>query len=211
MPTITSRDGTNIVYERSGAGPALILVDGATQTRAAGSRPAVVRILAGEFSVYSYDRRGRGDSVDTQPYAVEREIDDIAASIQAAGGAAHLYGHSSGACLALLAAAELGDRILSLAMYEPPYHTGPDGQRRWGTYINELTDALAGGRHGDAMALFFAYVGMPTTQIEQMRQAPFWAGLEALARLSPTITPPSSEATRPCPSSPPDAFRYPVW
>jgi pimeloyl-ACP methyl ester carboxylesterase len=181
MPTTTSNDGTTIAYDRSGVGPALVLVDGATQTRWAGSKPQLARLLADNFSVYTYDRRGRGDSGDTPPYAVEREIDDIAALIEVAGGAAHLYGHSSGGCLALLAAAKLGGPITSLAMYEPPYHIDADGQRRWGTYITPLTDALSGGRRGDAIALFFAYVGMPTTDIERMRQAPFWADLEALA------------------------------
>lgn len=181
MATLTAPDGTRIAYDRQGSGPALILVDGATQTRASGSKPELAGLLAEHFEVYCYDRRGRGESGDSPPYAVEREIEDLGAVMDLAGGSASVYAHSSGACLALLAAAELGDRVRGLALYEPPYHTDPDGQRRWGTYIAQLTDALASGRPDDAMALFFAYVSVPAEQIEAMRQAPFWAELEAIA------------------------------
>jgi pimeloyl-ACP methyl ester carboxylesterase len=178
---VRSTDGTPIAYDRCGTGPTIILVDGATRTRSAGTKAELVQLLADRFSVYTYDRRGRGDSGDTPPYAVDREIEDLATLIDVAGGAAHLYGHSSGACLALLAAAELGDRVTGLAMYEPPYHTDPDDQLRWAAYIRDLTNALATGRRGDALALFFGYVGVPADNVEAMRQAPFWGGLEAIA------------------------------
>src|SRR5579885_3608486 len=104
MNTVTSRDGTVIAYDRSGAGQPLILIDGAMSTRLGPSKPELVDLLAARFSVYSYDRRGRGDSGDTQPYAVQRELEDLEALIDAAGGPAYLYGHSSGGCLALEAA-----------------------------------------------------------------------------------------------------------
>jgi pimeloyl-ACP methyl ester carboxylesterase len=181
MNTITSSDGTKIAYDQQGDGPPLILVDGAMNSRSSGSKPQLVNLLTPHFSVYIYDRRGRGDSGDTQPYAVEREIEDIEALIAAAGGSANLYGISSGACLALDASAQLGDRVMRLAMYEAPYNDDPEAQRAWGVYINNLTEALATNRRGDAVALFMAYVGVPAAQIDGMRHAPFWAGMEALA------------------------------
>jgi pimeloyl-ACP methyl ester carboxylesterase len=181
MKTLQSKDGTTIAFDKRGEGPALILVDGAMSTRASGSKPELARLLAQHFTVYSYDRRGRGASGDTTPYAVEREIEDIDALIDEAGGSAFVYGHSSGGCLALEAAVKLGDKVKKLAMYEAPYNDDPAAQKAWGEYIKNLTEALASGRRGDAVALFMAYVGIPAAQIEGMRRAPFWAGMEAIA------------------------------
>jgi pimeloyl-ACP methyl ester carboxylesterase len=181
MNTLNSQDGTRIAFDKQGAGPALILVDGALSTRSSGSKPDLAKLLAQRFSVYSYDRRGRGDSGDTKPYAVEREIEDIDSLIDDAGGSAFLYGHSSGGCLALDATVNLGDRVKKLAMYEVPYNDDPAAQAAWGQYIRSLTEALDSGRRGDAVALFMAYVGIPAAQIEGMRHAPFWGGMEAVA------------------------------
>ena len=181
MDIVISADATKIAYDRQGEGPTLILVDGAMQARASGSKPALARLLAAHFAVYCYDRRGRGDSGDNQPYAVGREIEDLAALIDAAGGTACLYGHSSGASLAMESAVALGAQVSKLAMYEPPYNDGPAGRRAWGQYISQLTEALAANRRGDAVALFMAYTGMPADQIEVMRKAPFWPGMEAVA------------------------------
>ena len=181
MDTVRSKDGTRIAFDKQGDGPAVILVDGAMGTRSSGSKPELAKLLAQHFTVYSYDRRGRGDSGDTQPYAVDREIEDIDALIDAAGGSACLHGHSSGGCLALEAAVKLGDRVKKLAIYEAPYNDDPEAQKAWGAYIKNLTEALATNRPGDAVALFMAYVGMPAAQIEGMRHAPFWAGMEAIA------------------------------
>jgi pimeloyl-ACP methyl ester carboxylesterase len=181
MDTVRSKDGTTIAFDEEGAGPALILVDGAMTTRSSGSKPELAKVLAQHFTVYRYDRRGRGDSGDTKPYAVEREIEDINALIDEAGGSAFVYGHSSGGCLALDAAVELGDKIKKLAMYEAPYNDDPEAQKVWGVYIKNLTEALVADRRGDAVALFMALVGMPAAQIEGMRHAPFWAGMEAVA------------------------------
>jgi len=181
MNTLKSKDGTTIAFDKQGNGPALILVDGAMTTRSSGSKPELAKRLAQHFTVYSYDRRGRGDSGDTKPYAVEREIEDIEALIGAAGGAAFLYGHSSGGCLALEATVELGDKVKKLAVYEVPYNDDPEAQKAWGKYIENLTEALASNRRGDAVALFMAYVGTPAAQIEGMRHAHFWAGMEAIA------------------------------
>ena len=176
-----SKDGTAIAFEKQGDGPALILVDGAMTTRSSGSKPALAKLLAQDFTVYSYDRRGRGDSGDTRPYAVAREIEDLDALLDKAGGSAFVYGHSSGGCLALEATANLGDRIEKLAIYEAPYNDDPKAQKAWGEYVKSLTEALASDRRGDAVALFMAYVGTPAAQIEGMRHAPFWAGMEAIA------------------------------
>jgi pimeloyl-ACP methyl ester carboxylesterase len=179
--TVNSNDGTKIAYDKQGEGPALILVDGALCTRTHGSKPELVNLLAPHFTVYSYDRRGRGDSGDTEPYAVEREIEDIEALIDDAGGKAHLYGHSSGACLVLEAALELGDKVEKLAMYDAPYNDNPQATEAWSEYISRLTEALAAGRRGDAVALFMSYIGTPAGQIDGMRGAPFWPALEAVA------------------------------
>ena len=181
MKTVSSKDGTTIAFDEQGDGPALVLVDGAMGTRSSGSKPELARLLAQHFTVYSYDRRGRGDSGDTKPYTVEREIEDIEALIGQAGGSAGLYGHSSGGCLALDATVKLGDKVRKLAIYEAPYNDDPKAQKAWGEYVKNLTEALASNRRGDAVALFMAYVGMPAAQIEGMRRAPFWAGMEAIA------------------------------
>jgi pimeloyl-ACP methyl ester carboxylesterase len=181
METVRSKDGTAIAFEEQGDGPAVILVDGAMTTRSSGSKPELAKLLAKHFTVYSYDRRGRGDSGDTKPYAVEREIEDIDALLDKAGGSAFLYGHSSGGCLALDATVKLGDKVKKLAMYEAPYNDDPEAQKVWGEYIKNLTEALSADRRGDAIALFMALVGMPAAQIEGMRHAPFWAGMEAVA------------------------------
>ena len=181
MNVVTSADGTTIAYDTQGGGPAVILVDGAMQARSSGSKPELAGLLSAEFSVYSYDRRGRGDSGDTLPYAVGREVEDLAALIGAAGGTACLYGHSSGASLAMEAAVALGGQVRKLAMYEPPYNDDRAARLAWREYISQLTKALAAGRRGDAIALFMAYTGMAAEQIEAMRQAPFWPALEAIA------------------------------
>jgi pimeloyl-ACP methyl ester carboxylesterase len=180
MRTVTSKDGTKIAYDKQGEGPAVILVDGALCTRSFGSKPELVKLLAPHFAVYSYDRRGRGDSGDSKPYAVEREVEDIEALIDEAGGMACLYGHSSGAALALEATIRLG-KIKKLAMYEAPYNDDGEAQRAWREYIKQLTQLLAADRRGDGVALFMKLVGTPADQIEAMRHAPVWPMLEAIA------------------------------
>ena len=179
MNTTTSKDGTPIAFDQSGQGPALILVAGALTTRAAW--PPLAARLAPHFSVFAYDRRGRGDSGDTRPYAVEREVEDLDALITEAGGAAYLYGHSSGAALALEAAVKLGDKVTKLAMYEAPYNDESQARRAWKEYIQQLTELLAADRRGDAVALFMQYVGTPADQVEALRHAPVWPMLEAIA------------------------------
>jgi len=181
METVRSADGTAIAYDQAGHGPLLVIVDGAMNTRTSGSKPQLVELLAARFTVVSYDRRGRGDSGDTQPYAAGREIEDIEALIDRAGQAACLYGHSSGGCLALDAAVQLGPKVSKLAMYEAPYNDDPAFQQAWAQYLEQLASDLAGGRRGDAVAAFMTLVGMPAGQVEAMRQAPFWPDMEAIA------------------------------
>lgn len=178
---LRSKDGTAIAFDVMGRGPALILVDGAMTARSSGTKPELARLLAERLTVYTYDRRGRGDSGDTQPYAVEREIEDIDAVIEAAGGSAFLYGHSSGGCLALDATVSLSGKVKKLAMYEAPYNNDPEARKTFREYLEKLAQALGSGRRGDAAALFMRLVGMPDAQIEGMRREPFWAGMEALA------------------------------
>jgi len=182
VPVVISDDGTAIAYEQQGDGPALIVVDGALTARRSESKAQLVELLSPRLTVYIYDRRGRGDSGDSAPYAVQREIEDLAAVIGEAGGSATLYGHSSGACLALEAALALGPgQVSKLAMYEAPYDDDPALREAWRTYLTDMTAALEAGRAGDAVALFMAFRGMPAKEIEVMRQAPFWPGLEAVA------------------------------
>jgi len=181
MPTVRSADGTAMAYDQAGHGPLLIIVDGAMTTRSSGTKPQLVDLLAGHFTVVSYDRRGRGDSGDTQPYTAGREIEDIEALIDQAGSAACLYGHSSGACLAMDAALRLGPKVSKLAMYEAPYNDDPARRQVWTEYLEQLAAALAENRRGDAVALFMRLVGMPADQVDAMRRAPFWPTMEAVA------------------------------
>jgi pimeloyl-ACP methyl ester carboxylesterase len=185
MEKVISKDGTQIAYDRQGQGPALILVDGAIGYRALGFGAGLVKELAPHFTVYDYDRRGRGDSGNTLPYSLEREIEDIDALIQAAGGSAFVYGISSGACLALEAASRLGDRVKKLALYEAPYRWDNGAEQEWQKYWDELSSLLAQGRNGDAVALFMRFVETPEQMIAGMRQAPVWPLLEAVGPTLP--------------------------
>lgn len=181
MDVLTSRDGTKIAYDRQGAGPALILVDGALTVHSSGGKSELASLLAPHFTVYGYDRRGRGESGDTLPYAVDREIDDIEALIDHAGGSAYLYGHSSGGPLAMLAALRLGGKVGKIAIYEAPYNNDPGAQESWSQYLRQLRETLAEGRRGDAVALFMRFIGTPDEQIDGMRRAPFWPVMESVA------------------------------
>jgi pimeloyl-ACP methyl ester carboxylesterase len=178
---VMSKDGTQIAYEKKGAGPAVILVDGALCYRSFGPMQGLAELLAPHFTVYVYDRRGRGDSSNGKPYALDREIEDIDALIQKAGGSAFLFGTSSGGSLVLEAALKLGKKISKLAMYEAPYNSGQAARQQWKEYRQQLTQALAADRRGDAVGLFMQLVGTPADQINGMRQAPVWPMFEAVA------------------------------
>jgi hypothetical protein len=115
------------------------------------------------------------------PYAVDREIEDIEAPVNPGGMSALLHGHSSGGCPALEAARALGTKVAWVAVYDAPHNDDPTAQQAWGEYIRQLGAALSAGRRGDAVALFMHYVGISRQQIADMRQAPFWGGMEAIA------------------------------
>lgn len=179
METAISADGTRLAYDRWGDGPPVIMVAGAFNTRAA-TEP-LGRALAQRFTVLNYDRRGRGDSGDTTPYAVEREIEDIDALIAAAGGSAAVFGYSSGATLALRAAAH-GLRISKLALYEPPFRADDRYPPLRTDLPARLAALVAAGRRGDAVELYQTEaVGIPPEVVAQLRHAPFRPGLEAIA------------------------------
>jgi pimeloyl-ACP methyl ester carboxylesterase len=181
MQIVKSKDSTTIAYDQSGRGPVIILVDGALQYRAFDQGMAqLAELLSPHFTVIHYDRRGRGDSTDTQPYAVEREIEDIEALIDASGGTASLYGISSGAALAMDAAIGLGSRVDKLAMYEAPYNNDETARQSWREYTKKLGDLLAEGRNGDALGLFMRLVGLPEDQLEEMHRHPMWPLWEAV-------------------------------
>ncbi len=182
MQKVISQDGTSIAYDRYGSGPALIFVHGATEHRAVSqTMTKLAELLAPDFTVYHYDRRGRGDSGDTPPYAIEREIEDIDALIQVAGGSAYALGMSSGAVLTLRAAAH-GIGLRKIALYEPPLILDDSRPPLPADYVAQLNSMVQSGRRGDAVALFMtAAVGMPAEYVAPMRGEPFWPGIEAIA------------------------------
>jgi pimeloyl-ACP methyl ester carboxylesterase len=178
MDTVTSRDGTTIAFDRMGDGPSVILVCGGSTDRMANARLGA--LLAPDFTVLNYDRRGRGDSGDTAPYAVEREVEDIEAMVEAAGGSAFLFGTSSGAVLALEAAAS-GLPITRLALWEPPFVLD-ESRRPPADQVERYDEMIAEGRRGDAVEYFMAkVVGMPAEFVAGARSQPWWAATEALA------------------------------
>ena len=185
MKTATSRDGTVIAYDERGAGPPVVLVGGAMNTRSFGPNGSLAELLAERFTVINYDRRGRGESGDTTPYSVESEIEDLDALIEATGGSACVFGISSGAALAL-EAANRGLAIEKLALYEAPFVV--DGSRSPvpDDYLVRLEGLVASGRRGDAVRLFMREgVGLPAVFVVLMRLMPAWSKLKAVAHTLP--------------------------
>jgi pimeloyl-ACP methyl ester carboxylesterase len=181
MQTVTSKDGTTIAFDQTGSWPVVISVAGALQYRAFDQGlTQTAALLAPHFTVIDYDRRGRGDSGDTQPFAVEREIEDIEALIDYAGGSACLYGISSGAALAFEAALALGNKVKKLVMYEAPYNDDPTARQAWVAYRKELDQLVAEGRSGDAVLLLMKLIGMPDEHAAGMRQNPIFPLFEAV-------------------------------
>ncbi|WP_329221301.1 alpha/beta hydrolase [Streptomyces sp. NBC_01485] len=173
-----SRDGTELAYTRAGQGPAVILVSGAMST--GGTVAPLAGLLADRFTVLRYDRRGRGESGDTAPYAVRREVEDLAALVDAAGGEAALYGISSGGALVLEAVAS-GLPVPRAAVYETPFAVDEEAAKERAAYTAGLTEALAQGRRGDAVELFLRLTGLAEEMIQGARRSPMWAGMEAIA------------------------------
>ena len=176
---VRSSDGTEIAYETHGGGPPLILIDPALQYRGFSRLSGLVEPLSAEFTVYTYDRRGRGESGDTPPYAPEREVEDLAALIEIAGGDARLYGFSSGALLAMHAAAA-GLGVRRLALLEPPIQEDADPDRP-NPLTSELAELIAAGRNGDAVEHFNRSIGVPEEMVAGLRQSLDWRKLEAVA------------------------------
>jgi pimeloyl-ACP methyl ester carboxylesterase len=178
---VKSKDGTVIAYEKSGHGPAVVIVGGVLGDRS--QQAPVADLLAKEFTVFNFDRRGHGESEDKPPYAIEREIEDIDAVLDAAGGSAFVYGTSGPGVLALHAAsAAPGTKMKRLAIWEPPFIVDSSRPKVRSDYKAELESRLAQGRRGDMVELFFTdAVGMPAQFVAQMRQAPWWSAQEAVA------------------------------
>ena len=180
METLTSNDSTTIAFDRLGDGPPVIVVGGQLCDRAL-TRPTAEE-LAKRFTVFNYDRRGRGDSGDTAPYALEREVEDIGALIAEAGRTASVYAHSFGAALALHAAAG-GLPIYKLVLHEPPYNPEGDEDRQHATRkeAEHIETLLAEDRRDEALEYFWRTIGMPQEMVDEMRQTPRRAELEAMA------------------------------
>jgi Alpha/beta hydrolase family len=179
METVTSSDGTAIAFDRLGEGPPVVLVCGGSTDRMANAQLA--SLLAQDFTVLNYDRRGRGDSGDSAPYAIQREVEDLDAVIGAAGGSACVWGTSSGAALAFEAAAS-GLPITKLALWEPPWFVDDSRARPPADTATTYRELVAAGRRGDAVEFFMAkVVGLPAEFVAQARSSPWWPAQEALA------------------------------
>lgn len=187
MFSVTSKDGTKIAYDKTGQGPALIFVAGAFSYRKFPGQVQLANLLSEQFTVYNYDRRGRGDSGDSsQPYVISQEIEDLEAMIIAAGGSSYVWGLSSGAVLALQAAAS-GLAITKLALHEPPFVVDASDRKppdHFGSHVREL---IAANRRSDAVKFFMTKgMGAPSFIVSLMRIMPgVWARLMAVAHTLP--------------------------
>jgi pimeloyl-ACP methyl ester carboxylesterase len=181
----TSADGTPIAYEVTGQGPAIVLVDGALCSRAMGPSRGLAAALAEDYRVFAYDRRHRGESgPGASPYAIEREVEDLAAVIDAAGGEAHVFGSSSGGALAL-EAARTGVAIKRLATYEVPFIVDDTRPANDPQLPQRLEAMVAEGRRGDAIKTFMQTVGAPAPVVAMMRLMPVWRKLTGVAHTLP--------------------------
>ncbi|MEV7088072.1 alpha/beta fold hydrolase [Streptomyces sp. NPDC093085] len=178
MYRVKSGDGTPIAYRRSGEGPPVILVGGAFST--AESEAPLARLLAPRFATITYDRRGRGASGDRAPYAVEREVEDLAALLAVAGGDAALYGVASGGALVVEAVAA-GLPVSQFAVYEPPYAADAAALAARAELRPRLTELLARGARDAAVELFLSALEVHPETVAAMRRAPLWAELTGLA------------------------------
>lgn len=181
MRIATSKDGTELAYDVSGDGPALVYITGATCFRRFRPIAADVRVFATRFTVYNYDRRGRGDSGDVQPYAIEREVDDIEAMVDAAGGRAILYGHSSGAALALEAAVRMPDKIDRVVIYDAPYVHDEAERASYAELAATVRALLDRAKNARALKAFLRGIGMPGAFVALLPLFPGWTTMKALA------------------------------
>jgi pimeloyl-ACP methyl ester carboxylesterase len=184
VATVKSKDGTPIAYERSGSGPPLVLVAGALSDRS-GARE-LAKLLAPTFTVVSYDRRGRGDSGDTQPYAVQREVEDIEALIDDTGGPVFLFGSSSGAALALEATTRLPAKVGAAVLFEPPFIVDDSRAPIPEQFFRAVDALVTAGRRDDAVAQFMTKgIGVPDEMVADLKQAPMWPAMVKLAHTLP--------------------------
>lgn len=182
MNNVISKDGTAIAYDQYGNGPAVILVTGALGYRTFPSQAQLAELLANHYTVINYDRRGRGDSEDTPPYAVDREIEDIDTLIEIAGGSAYLYGISSGAILALEAADRLSDKIPKLALYEPPLILDDSRPPLPRDYVEQLDEAILSGQRDKALEIFMTQALLiPDEYLAQLKESSVWSDFLAVA------------------------------
>ncbi len=181
MSTVTSKDGTKIAYTKAGQGPAVIFVDGALNSRSFSLTTPIAKALSKDFSVYTYDRRGRGESGDTQPYSIIHEVEDLEALIDAAGGQASLIGLSSGAILALDAAEKLDSKVKKLALYEAPMII--DGSRTplGEANLEKTKQLIMSDERDEALKLFMRSVEVPAFMIFIMRLMPTWKSVRKVA------------------------------
>lgn len=184
MPTVRSKDGTTIAYDFSGAGPVLIYITGAICYRNFFPIREDVKTFSQKFTIYNYDRRGRGESGDTKPYTIQKEVDDIEAIIEAAGGKAFLYGHSSGAALALEAAFRLGKKVSKLAIYDAPYVEKEEAKAEYDRLNTQVKTLLKDGKNKQALSTFLKGIGMPKFFIFLLPLMPGW---KTMVRLAPTL------------------------
>jgi pimeloyl-ACP methyl ester carboxylesterase len=183
MRTAVSADGTTIAYEVSGSGPPLVIVDGAMCYRDSGPSRPLAAELAADFTVHTYDRRGRGESQNAEA-TPEREVEDLEAVVKEAGGTAYVFGSSSGAMLAL-EAANAGVGMTKLAMYEPPLIVDDTHAPAPTSALAEMRALIAADRRGDAVTAFMKSVGVPGFGIVMMRLLPAWKKLKGVAHTLP--------------------------
>jgi pimeloyl-ACP methyl ester carboxylesterase len=183
--TLRSKDGTIIAYEELGTGAVIILVDAALADRKGSAKLA--KALAPNFRVISYDRRGRGKSGNTLPYAVDREVEDIESLIDASGGLAYLFGSSSGSVLALDATSKLNNKVKGLFMYEPPFIVDDSFPAMPPDFAEQIESLLAVNRLNDAVKLFFHKgMGIPSIFVTLMRWLmPDWSSMVKVAHTIP--------------------------
>ncbi|KYG33347.1 alpha/beta fold hydrolase [Alkalihalobacillus trypoxylicola] len=186
MYFVTSKDGTKIAYDKIGQGPALILVAGAFSYRKFTQQVELANLLSEHFTVYNYDRRGRGDSSDTQPYHVDREIEDLQSLIDEAGGSAYIWGLSSGAVLSLLAAKKM-ESITKLALHEPPFVVKEEDRKAPKDFRSHLTSLISKNNRDEAIKYFMVKgMGAPSLVVSMMRIMPgVWSKLMAVAHTLP--------------------------
>lgn len=181
MKTIQSKDGTILAYDIYGSGPPLIYITGASCFRSFWPIVQDAKAFAKEFTVYNYDRRGRGDSGNTLPWSVEREVEDIEALIDAAGGKANIYGHSSGAVLALEAVLRLGDKVQKVVIYDAPYVHDQTEKVEYSQLRHKINQLLQEGKYAKAMQGFLSGIGMPKAFVFLLPLLPGWKTMRALA------------------------------